>query len=322
MLTTAPAGNPRHGRAQEHQDPGSHRTVAGAFPLASSVEPVVPTTIKDDDVSDNPFIGGGPRAGHADRPGACWGRRGSHNAHLLPLLLPPLGPRNRPRRPPRCWISPAANAAKSAAPRSKDIKAIVGTDLCMHAHIGLLARGQFPSSMRTAALSSSRLRRSSSSSPVMMSGLSVMRLPVLIEFDFEGETVSKLGMPDTHRLGDGSRFSGQAGCRRRSEKSRNSRLPGANPTPQSAVRSTCVPPSDPPISKPSQCIPQQAMSGTSESVDQRRTTCTGGKLSPDPSGRCQRARTWRTGRDRYEKPRPSLTLLQTGPRGGGSSLAK
>ena len=65
-----------------------------------------------------------------------------------------------------------------------------------------------------------------------------------------------------------------------------------------------------------------AMSDTSESVDQRRTSCTGGRLSPDPSGRCQRARTWRTGRDRYEEPRPSLTWLYTGQRGGCSNLAK
>ena len=65
---------------------------------------------------------------------------------------------------------------------SKNMKPIVGTDRCMHAHVGFLARGQIHMEFAD--------------------GWVVGDEPaVVIEFDFGSDTVRSLGMPEEHSHG-------------------------------------------------------------------------------------------------------------------------
>jgi hypothetical protein len=84
---------------------------------------------------------------------------------------------------------------------STHIKPIVGTDLCMHAHVGFLVRGQICVQYEDRCI-------------VDLTGPQVVAVEpghdawivgdvpaVLIEFDFGNSTVERLGMPDSHRHG-------------------------------------------------------------------------------------------------------------------------
>lgn len=82
---------------------------------------------------------------------------------------------------------------------STHMKSIVGTDQCMHAHVGFLARGeihiQFPDGC---------VREYRAPGVVVIEpghdGWVVGNDPVvMIEFDFEGDTVRRLGMPPSHQ---------------------------------------------------------------------------------------------------------------------------
>jgi hypothetical protein len=80
-----------------------------------------------------------------------------------------------------------------------DMKPVVGTDLCMHAHVGFLARGEIHIEYADGCIVEHK-------APQIVAieqghdGWVVGKEPVvLIEFDFEGDTVSRLGMPDAHR---------------------------------------------------------------------------------------------------------------------------
>jgi hypothetical protein len=82
---------------------------------------------------------------------------------------------------------------------SKDMKRIVGTDLCMHAHVGFLARGEIHIEYPDGCVVEHRAPQIVAIDPGH-DGWVVGKEPVvLIEFDFEGETVKRLGMPDAHR---------------------------------------------------------------------------------------------------------------------------
>lgn len=82
---------------------------------------------------------------------------------------------------------------------ARDIKPLVGTDTCMHAHVGFLARGQirmeFPDGCtldyvapQVIVIEPGHDGRVVGSEPA-----------VVIEFDFEGETAARLGMPAKHQ---------------------------------------------------------------------------------------------------------------------------
>ena len=82
---------------------------------------------------------------------------------------------------------------------SVDMKPVVGTPLCGHAHVGFLASGsihiEYPDGCKVEF-----------TAPQVVAidpghdGWVVGRRPaVLIEFDFERETVSRLGMPEAHK---------------------------------------------------------------------------------------------------------------------------
>ena len=82
---------------------------------------------------------------------------------------------------------------------SKDMKPAVGTDLCMHAHVGFLARGEIHIEYADGCVVEHKAPQIVAIEPGH-DGWVVGKEPVvLIEFDFEGDTVSRLGMPSAHR---------------------------------------------------------------------------------------------------------------------------
>jgi len=82
---------------------------------------------------------------------------------------------------------------------SVDMKPIVGTDLCMHAHVGFLVSGEIHIEYADGCVIEHRAPQIVAIDPGH-DGWVVGRQPVvLIEFDFEGDTVRRLGMPETHR---------------------------------------------------------------------------------------------------------------------------
>lgn len=82
---------------------------------------------------------------------------------------------------------------------SRDMKPVSGTELCQHAHVGFLARG------RIGIQYGDGCRREFIAPQVVAiepghDGWVVGDEPaVMIEFDFERDTVRRLGMPDAHR---------------------------------------------------------------------------------------------------------------------------
>jgi len=82
---------------------------------------------------------------------------------------------------------------------STDMKPVVGTDLCMHAHVGFLARGEIHIEYADGCVVEHRAPQIVAIEPGH-DGWVVGKEPVvLIEFDFEGDTVNRLGMPGAHR---------------------------------------------------------------------------------------------------------------------------
>jgi hypothetical protein len=81
---------------------------------------------------------------------------------------------------------------------STDMKPIVGTDLCMHAHVGFLARGQIHIEYADGCTLEFAAPQVVAIEPGHDGWVVGDQPAVLIEFDFEGETVSRLGMPESH----------------------------------------------------------------------------------------------------------------------------
>ena len=82
---------------------------------------------------------------------------------------------------------------------SRDMKPVVGTDLCMHAHVGFLARGEIHIEYADGCIVEHRAPQIVAIEPGH-DGWVVGKEPVvMIEFDFERDTVRKLGMPTSHR---------------------------------------------------------------------------------------------------------------------------
>jgi hypothetical protein len=80
-----------------------------------------------------------------------------------------------------------------------DMKPNVGTDLCMHAHVGFLARGEIHIEYADGCIVEHKAPQIVAIEPGH-DGWVVGKEPVvLIEFDFESDTVNRLGMPTAHR---------------------------------------------------------------------------------------------------------------------------
>ena len=82
---------------------------------------------------------------------------------------------------------------------AKDMKAAVGTDLCMHAHVGFLVRGEIHIEYADGCVVEFKAPQVVAIEPGH-DGWVVGKEPVvMIEFDFERDTISRTGMPDAHR---------------------------------------------------------------------------------------------------------------------------
>jgi hypothetical protein len=82
---------------------------------------------------------------------------------------------------------------------SKQMKPIVGTDLCMHAHVGFLVGGEFHVEYADGCTLEFRAPQVVAIEPGHDGWVVGKEPAVLIEFDFERETVARLGMPEIHR---------------------------------------------------------------------------------------------------------------------------
>jgi hypothetical protein len=82
---------------------------------------------------------------------------------------------------------------------SVDMKPVVGTDLCMHAHVGFLARGRFHVEYADGCKVECKAPQIIAIDPGHDGWVVGNEPAVLIEFDFEGDTIERLGMPGTHR---------------------------------------------------------------------------------------------------------------------------
>jgi len=81
---------------------------------------------------------------------------------------------------------------------STHIKPLVGTELCMHAHAGFLARGSIQIRYGDGCTAKFTAPQVISIEPGHDGWVVGDGPAVVIEFDFEGETARRLGMPEMH----------------------------------------------------------------------------------------------------------------------------
>ena len=131
--------------------------------------------------------------------------RASRSTSSDPLLAPVTGAERRDLGHVRLEVGRAGEARikRMIYPPgfrwSVDMKPVVGTDLCMHAHVGFLARGEIHVEYADGCVIEHRAPQVVAIEPGH-DGWVVGREPVvLIEIDFEGDTISRLGMPAAHR---------------------------------------------------------------------------------------------------------------------------
>jgi hypothetical protein len=81
---------------------------------------------------------------------------------------------------------------------STHMKSVSGTQLCMHAHVGFLARGQVHVEFADGCTVELSAPQVVSIAPGHDSWVVGDQPAVLIEFDFEKDSVNRLGMPASH----------------------------------------------------------------------------------------------------------------------------
>ena len=81
---------------------------------------------------------------------------------------------------------------------STDMKAIVGTEWCMHAHVGFLAQGQIHIAYPDGCTQEFAAPQVIAIEPGHDGWVVGDEPAVVIEFDFERETTNRLGMPTMH----------------------------------------------------------------------------------------------------------------------------
>ena len=82
---------------------------------------------------------------------------------------------------------------------STHMKPIIGGDYCMHAHVGFLASGRIHIQYPDGCVKEFEAPQVVAIEPGHDGWVEGDQPAVLIEFDFGGETVSRLGMPPEHR---------------------------------------------------------------------------------------------------------------------------
>lgn len=81
---------------------------------------------------------------------------------------------------------------------SKNMKPKTGTDYCMHAHVGFLARGEVHMEFADGCVLEFRAPQVVSIEPGHDGWVVGNEPAVLVEFDFGTDTVKSLGMPEKH----------------------------------------------------------------------------------------------------------------------------
>lgn len=82
---------------------------------------------------------------------------------------------------------------------SVDMKPVVGTDLCMHAHVGFLASGEIHIEYPDRCVVEHKAPQIVAIDPGHDGWVVGEEPAVLIELDFERDTIERLGMPTAHR---------------------------------------------------------------------------------------------------------------------------
>jgi hypothetical protein len=82
---------------------------------------------------------------------------------------------------------------------SVDMKPVVGTDLCMHAHVGFLAKGEIHIEYADGCIVEHKAPQIIAIDPGHDGWVVGTEPVVMIEFDFEGDTIRRTGMPEAHR---------------------------------------------------------------------------------------------------------------------------
>jgi hypothetical protein len=82
---------------------------------------------------------------------------------------------------------------------STHLKALVGTDLCEHAHVGMLARGRVQGTYADGCAFDFTAPRVLVIEPGHDAWVVGSEPAVLIQFDAEGDTARRFGLPDRHR---------------------------------------------------------------------------------------------------------------------------
>ncbi|TGD83246.1 hypothetical protein [Hymenobacter wooponensis] len=77
---------------------------------------------------------------------------------------------------------------------SKDLKPVIGTELCQHAHVGFLATGRLAIQYADGTLEEYTAPQVVAIAPGHDGWVVGDEAAILIEFDFEGETVERLGL--------------------------------------------------------------------------------------------------------------------------------
>jgi hypothetical protein len=81
---------------------------------------------------------------------------------------------------------------------SKDMKPEIGGDRCMHAHVGFLARGAIAGEYADGCAFAYEAPAFVALDPGHDAWVASDEPAILVEFDFEGETTEKLGLPPEH----------------------------------------------------------------------------------------------------------------------------
>lgn len=132
------------------------------------------------------------------------GRKPARKAALDALVAPMKGATSREVGGVRLDVAPAGQARvkRMIYPAgfrwSKAMKPLVGTDRCMHAHAGFLARGEIHIEYPDGCVVKYKAPQVVAIEPGHDGWVVGKEAVVLIEIDFEGDTVSRLGMRDQH----------------------------------------------------------------------------------------------------------------------------
>ena len=82
---------------------------------------------------------------------------------------------------------------------SKDMKPVMGGDLCQHAHVGFLVHGQIHIEYADGCKLELAAPQAVAIDPGHDGWVVGNEPAVMIEFDFQGDTANKFGMPDCHK---------------------------------------------------------------------------------------------------------------------------